>query len=402
LAWPAGPLRAQPVAPSLFSVCVADEGVDPQRAALLCTHVRRALPSFEGHRPIEADTILCEHSGFNPRDALQSTLALCDQARQQSAQKRHEPAALSADQCVEGLLALEPWLPSTEPLADALVLQAELSLKRKEDRWKVDQALIRLLNFNLVDPSTLRDRLGSQALRDRLDANAKQLLDNGVGGLDLQTEEPGLEVYLDGHFVGVAPLTLDNLSGGEHLLRVRKVGVIPSTTLAVVVPGEDTPTTLAPLPAHNAAPYHKALSFLPQELGAPRPGPSMEDLRSLFLAERILGVRVRANAPGQPPTLEGFLYDMRSSQLIGATLYEPQAGQRIEDSAQALLSSLQDAVALKNQETPLPQEGSWWTSWWFLGGVGVVAAGGLAAGLWLGLSDPEPPKPTTGGLELRF
>jgi hypothetical protein len=127
----------------------------------------------------------------------------------------------------------------------------------------------------------------------------------------------------------------------------------------------------------------------------------MEDLRSLFLAERILGVRVRATQAG-PPTLEAFLYDMRSGQLVGATVYEPQAGQRIEDSAQALLRSLEGVVALKNQEAPPSDDDPWWTTWWFVGGVGVVAAGGLAAGLWLGLSDPEPPKPTTGGLELRF
>jgi hypothetical protein len=58
------------------------------------------------------------------------------------------------------------------------------------------------------------------------------------GRLDVRSEPVGAEVYLDGQFRGLAPLALDDVRAGPHVVRAEKTGHDPATVSALVSPGE--------------------------------------------------------------------------------------------------------------------------------------------------------------------
>ena len=59
-----------------------------------------------------------------------------------------------------------------------------------------------------------------------------------IGGLDVRSEPAGAEVYLDGRFRGVAPLVVEDVRAGAHVVRAEKTGHDPATASALVSAGE--------------------------------------------------------------------------------------------------------------------------------------------------------------------
>jgi hypothetical protein len=71
-----------------------------------------------------------------------------------------------------------------------------------------------------------------------------------LGNLSVQTTPPGGRVFVDGDLKGYAPLTVERLSAGRHLLRVERPGSITYGQLVDVSPGEEgvTRVQLTPTP----------------------------------------------------------------------------------------------------------------------------------------------------------
>jgi hypothetical protein len=58
-----------------------------------------------------------------------------------------------------------------------------------------------------------------------------------TGLVDVRTEPAGAEVYLDGRFRGLAPLSVENVRAGPHVIRAEKTGRDPATVSALVSAG---------------------------------------------------------------------------------------------------------------------------------------------------------------------
>ncbi len=59
-----------------------------------------------------------------------------------------------------------------------------------------------------------------------------------MGKLDVRSEPTGAEVYLDGRFRGLSPLSIENVRAGPHVVRAEKTGHDPATVSALVSAGE--------------------------------------------------------------------------------------------------------------------------------------------------------------------
>ena len=57
------------------------------------------------------------------------------------------------------------------------------------------------------------------------------------GSLEVRSEPSGAEVYLDGRFRGVAPIVVDDVRAGPHVIRGEKTGHDPATVSALVSAG---------------------------------------------------------------------------------------------------------------------------------------------------------------------
>ncbi len=395
---------AQELDPYVISICDAatDSPAAILTAARLCAHLPPVMKGLDGHVLVPVDQLLSTHEAFDPRQSLEDTVAQCRAAKEQAKPGgKLRRATKLLDACMEGLLATESWHDSSETLIDALLLRASLSLRQRQDHWMADRALVRLLNFFPgLDLSTLKL---SAALSARLRDMRQTRQDVAQGALNLDSEQGAVEVTLDGRYLGVTPLRVPNLSAGEHLLRTRKTGFVPQSHVVTVSPAGTTPFKIDLAPSYHHDSYMRALAQIRQEVGQVRGEGGMDTMRSLFVADRLVAVRV-FQEPGKEARLEGWLYDLRSWQLLAAATVPVDiqgSGAKTQQSMEQLITGLQTALANRTSQQVVAMD-PWWSSWWFWAGAALVTASAVTVGV-LVLQEEDPPAPsTTGTLDLRF
>lgn len=68
----------------------------------------------------------------------------------------------------------------------------------------------------------------------------------GLGSLSVDTQPPGVQVYIDGVLKGTSPATISDLPAGSHTVRFERQGYQP-LTMTVTVPDRDTSTIVTTL-----------------------------------------------------------------------------------------------------------------------------------------------------------
>lgn len=146
---------------------------------------------------------------------------------------------------------------------------------------------------------------------------------------------------------------------------------------------------------------------LHEELGQPKPGKALTELKAMLLVEQVIAVRV-IRGESADLVLEAFLYDMRSSQLLFSSTIEVQS-RTFEDRRTRVVKLVQALTQMESIEVD-PAQGStlprmndslsMTQKWWFWPGVGVVAAGVLTTMLVILAEGDEATG--QGGILLRF
>lgn len=376
-------------------VACVGEAVAP--VAGLCMALELELSERPGRALADVDYLLNVHEDFDPQARVREARARCEGARAALEGGRARQASAEAPLCVEEALSLEPWLADRGLLEEALITRALVAHRGRRDRWEADEALVRLLNMS--PGRGWLSRLPVE-LQGRLQGVEEGRRGVAPGSLEVTVEGAPAQVWLDGAPVGVTPARLEGLLVGEHLLRLERRGDQPRVEVVTVAPGERSSSRLSLSPSRLWSAWASAAERWPLEIGQPRVGGGLQELGALLYLDQVVALEAREGEVGL------LLYDVRSGQLL-AEVRRGVEGEGLEAWRGAVRAGLLELEGVLGRragdgEGEVEEEGAWWGSWWFWGGVGAVALGAAAVGwLWWGEGGEVSP-PTTGALELTF
>ena len=343
--------------------------------------------------------------------------------------ERLDDAHAQADEGLEAFLAMdltsarEHFVQSVEAytdgfaylayhgrFADALMYlgAAEAGLGNRDEAVQAFRAAIRLRSD--VDPA---DYSAMIEARKAFDVAAVLAGTNVVGGLLVDSEPAGAEVFLDGVFAGVTPLDDPEVPAGPHWVVLKKAGfvrkAIPlevpsgSSTAISAEQGQLTPARRKPL--FDTAMRKLAMSGPMEDMAA------IEDLKALFLSDMAVVVRIRKEHSGVAARLS--FWDLTTMQRLWSGT-DPESGLVTylgRGAAESLVSraiSVDEARASVQEggaATLMAKKGVWWKQWWFWTVIGTVVVGGTVAAVLLTRPDGSNAgiaKDGTGAVIVRF
>ncbi|MFL5322072.1 MAG: PEGA domain-containing protein [Myxococcaceae bacterium] len=129
------------------------------------------------------------------------------------------------------------------------------------------------------------------------------------GNILLKSKPAGARVFLDGEFMGYAPITLQTLAIGKHLVRVERPGFKQYGQLVDVSPEDsDITAELIPTPQYKA--FDSQLDKLAGEVSKDKPGSTMLALsKTMGLDRALVGTVKEISDNGSVEMMIG-LYDL--------------------------------------------------------------------------------------------
>jgi hypothetical protein len=327
---------------------------------------------------------LAEEGGARAREqALVTARAQLAQAEARFKELDDEGALARLTEVSTRLVPVHQAEGATALLAEAHLQAAAIYLARGQLE-AVQVRLQRALDLvpDLVAP---RHRFDPRLQAELAAAREAQAL-RATGRLEITAppEGPGGQVFLDGHPVGAAPLVLDAVPAGRHLLRISAQGYA-SQLLSLEVPAADTRVVearLAPDPEQ-----HLLAGLGPEApeaiaLFVRRAGVEHALVAELVLAPTLspaatatVAVRLVVSGRGS-----GFAPD-GSAPALAAALDDALACRRAPWPA-LVAPALPGLPALQAASRPVPSPAPWWRApwvWALAAGLAVGAAGALVA-----------------------
>ena len=384
------------------ALCASETGGPSAKlAALVCLELEGQLAQAGDRQPIQLDRMLHSLDDFDPAARIEVVKSLLEEAKK-SESKRNRKAHLLYREAADGFIALDPWLEARQPLVDALLGVARTAIKTRRDRWRASEAIIQLLN---IVPEFSRDQIASKRLKALLAESEAYLLEQPPGELAVNADTPGARVFLNNRLVGISPLLLSDVSPGEHIVTVRKPGYLPTTARVAVTPGESEEVLIKLTPLLRLGLFEQALNGALFATDRTRNAESFKDLRSLLFADQVVGVKL--SEKDREIALTGFIYDLRSQQLLSQVTVSVENEGAIAPAARALLASLESGLKPATEE----EASSLISSWWFWVSAVAVTAGVVGAVFVLsgeddrtseGANQEAPLPPGTGVIRLTF
>jgi len=256
-----------------------------------------------------------------------------------------------------------------------------------------------------------------------------------VGMVQMKSNPPAAEVYLNGVFQGITPLSLAKVPEGAHFVRVEKDGYLPWGQLVEFYATHEERVEATLRPAKGLAQFQKRVKVLRGDLDDDPPKTAVVQFGQWLGVERLVLVEVKQRgsevtaeavlAQIEPPKKLAFrtaTFDFTSANFLArgdaffSSLYRdvkipPSAGIDKKKDGDSKISS----VATCNSDSDCaigeicdkvsgtcipeaPQGDQFYEKWWFwtiVGGVAVVGAGAGVLTWWL-------LQPEQGAIEFSF
>lgn len=284
------------------------------------------------------------------------------------------------------LVGIHQTAGATELLARAHLLAAAIYLARGE----IDAVQYRLHRALDLDPKiTAPGHRFDPRLTAELAAASQNRGERATGRLEVRPIDgsKAATVYLDGHPVGAAPLVLDAVPAGRHLLRISGEGTRSALASVRIEAGE----TLIRSPNLRTDPERMQMQSLTQPMSqddvpestlallARRAGADHALIAELVLSPRLgptgeaqIGVRLRSSAGGT-----GWAPDPKAESL--AIALSSALSCRIAPWPDRTGPALLGVPSAEAQASAFPAPKAWWrTPWVWAAVVGLVLGGASA------------------------
>jgi hypothetical protein len=207
------------------------------------------------------------------------------------------------------------------------------------------------------------------------------------GSLEIIAYPEGAEVFVDGRSYGPSPAVAEGLAVGDHYVTVKAVGFERVEMKTAVSGRVQESFEVELIDARRALFLETDLPKVRRELGEARAGRFILGMRGAGVTANQIVFGVLQGGTGSVVEVTLYLYDMRTENLLSRVSETLDVN---VDAARELATRLYHDVDLSGH-LAVPDEGdddegrsTIWEKWWFWTAVGVVAASGVAAAVFLG------------------
>lgn len=300
---------------SVATFAVARDSASAQQAIVTGYLIRQSFQRNPRYSVLDVEGFLHSDSSIASREQVKLGLQKLERGRQMYDAFELDPALAAFNQSVIALERGTGALATVEPYVRALqLLGATHALKA--DRKAARAAFIRALKVN---PRASLDGGGFPPTVVDAFTEAKEIsLEAPFGSLSIYSNPAAAEVYVDGVFRGSAPLTVDRLPRGRHMIRIVKPGYLAYGRIVDVVEGAEETIQAALKPTTQAAQFESLLRRAGPEAAQDGMGTSTQELGAWLKVDQMMIVQITAS--GDDVTLQAAHYDAAGgSRLHAAT-----------------------------------------------------------------------------------
>lgn len=371
---------------TVSTIVIADDAVDLNRVTEVDIGLRRGIRAVDGTRYRFQGELLSQRQ--MPEELFLATEQLA--ALEESLRNGYDRRVPTQLDGVINTFEANLDLVSRGNLASAYILKALTWCRRGRQR-RCRQGFAYVLGF--------RDTFNYDTARypaeyfDLFESTRAALLTDGVRGtLEVQTEPPGAEVFIDGRSIGASPATAEGVLTGSHYVTVKAPGFLEQVSRVTIPEGRPARETITLEEDPSALLVRQNIPGILRELGRPQAGPNIRSIDGYLPVQQVV---IAVISPGQASdAFAMYLYDLRTHFLL-AHRDASLSGQSIAQATERLTQELYDGVSLDGRvaapEEPVRDDGEIWEQWWFWTAVGVAVVSGTATAIVLSPSDPDIP-----------
>jgi hypothetical protein len=332
----------------------------------------------------DLDVRLAEFAQELPFDQVELARTTLQKGRDALFKMELDAAIMQLSDAVDQLIAVLPYIKKQE-LADAMMAVAVAQFQKGKTP-AMQQALKRLFvwrpNYS-PDPSQVPPQM-----TEAVDAARQAIAGLPRADLQVNSEPSGAQVFVDGDYIGVAPLTVPGVAVGEHYVTLKKLGYKRGLRVAQVKESGGSPVVGKLTRSEKYLLVEQAIVKVAPQMGQSPIDSVVDNLRETLFLDQTVFVKLR-KLTGDEVELTAHLYDLRSRQLLGKQVSNlrvlssvPQSG-ALASAADRLYSGVDYEGGLRAPtDAPPPPPADTrplYKRWWFWVAVGVIAAGTATA-----------------------
>jgi hypothetical protein len=365
------------------SVLLSHPGVDEAQTVPVMRAIGDGLKKNSHLEMKDLESRLADFEQDAPAEQVAEARKLAEEGQASLAALELPQAIKKLDHAVDALSKVLPHIKKQE-LADAMMALGAAHWLAG-DKKAAHAILLKL--FTWRSDYRLDTQKFPPALIPPVEEARKEVEKAKRGGLEIRSEPPAAQAYVDGRFVGVTPAFADALPVGEHFVTLKREGYRKA-----VMPGMVSARELQVLNVklERSSKYllvEQALAGVERSLGAAQLDATADNLRDALFIDHAVFVRVAPSAQAGSLDVSAFLYDLRNRHLLSKmvkSLPAAAAEKQLTPVASSLYLnvSYEDAEAPKDAPVPKRTEKTrraFYKTWWFWTVSAAVVGGVVAA-----------------------
>ncbi len=337
----------------------------------------------------DLDARLADFSNEVPQEQVDAARAAM-KAGQDALLNLDVPGAVQKlQEAVDGLAKVLPYIKKQE-LADAM---ANLAVAYYEggDKRSGRDTFVRLLTWR-ADYAYPIDKLPPKYAATF--EEAQRTVDKAVrGSLEIVSDPPGAQAYVDGRYIGITPCSTDGQPAGEHFVTFKKEG-FKKAVAAAMVSKKPQKVTVQLSQSEKYLLVQQAQEKIEPSLGQDMLAAEGDDLKQVLGIDHA--VFVKASGKGDKIQVDCYLYDLRTRRRL-STVKKTVPRAELEAQIAQLPSSIylnvnyEPELVAKKDDLPVQQKQRTpvYKAWWFWTATAAV----LAAGAGVAIAIVETRKP---------
>ncbi|MCX7942955.1 MAG: PEGA domain-containing protein [Deltaproteobacteria bacterium] len=299
----------------IFVVTTSTDSFSIKAASIYHYHAKRILQSSKDYQLIEAELAL-ENGNITPNKKLcaEANTYYTTGKKQfenmdlEAAEKSMSKALNNFWKCPAYIGSGAEYLETLKMMGAIYVLNGDEKMGRNMFRSALIFNPETTINKDLFPPNVV-----DVFEKVRLDISAAK-----KGYLSVSTIPQGAEVFINGVFAGISPISRKEVIAGNHFVSIEKDGYLNDGGRVDVKANDEEMFQAQLIPTKRYADYSQILALLQTDVGLDPIGESIKSLAAITGAEIIFANIVRRD--GTEIVVEAYLFDIASKSRLYNTI----------------------------------------------------------------------------------